>query len=112
MKRYGMELLMACLLLVSFLILSKQAAQVAGTMGKTENSRTVLVDVGHGGTDPGMIGVGGLEEKGINLQIAVKLKEILETKGYTVVMTREEDKRLYDENSRTRKHRICSEGLP
>ena len=47
MKRYGMEFLMACLLLVSFLILSKQAAQVAGTMSTADNSRTVLVDVGH-----------------------------------------------------------------
>ena len=103
MKGYGMEFLMACLLLVSFLILSKQAAQVAGTMSTADNSRTVLVDVGHGGADPGMIGVGGLEEKGINLQIAVKLKAILEEKGYTVVMTREEDKGLYDEDSRNQK---------
>lgn len=103
MKRHGMEFLMACLLLVSFLILSKQAAQVAGTMSTADNSRTVLVDVGHGGADPGMIGVGGLEEKGINLQIAVKLKAILEEKGYTVVMTREEDKGLYDEDSRNQK---------
>lgn len=103
MKGYGMEFLMACLLLVSFLILSKQAAQVAGTMSTADNSRTVLVDVGHGGADPGMIGVGGLEEKGINLQIAVKLKAILEEKGYTVVMTRQEDKGLYDEDSRNQK---------
>ena len=103
MKRYGMEFLMACLLLISFLILSKQAAQVAGTISTAEKSRTVLVDVGHGGADPGMIGVGGLEEKGINLQIAVKLRAILEEKGYTVVMTREEDKGLCDEKSRNQK---------
>ena len=103
MKKYGLELLMACLLLVSFLILSKQAAQVAGTMATTDNSKTILVDAGHGGADPGMIGVGGLEEKGINLQIAMKLREILEKKGFTVIMTREEDKGLYDEESRNQK---------
>ena len=51
MKKYGLELLMACLLLVSFLILSKQAAQVAGTMATTDNSKTILVDAGHGGGD-------------------------------------------------------------
>ena len=110
MKKYGMELLMACLLLVSFLILSKQAAQVAGNMSTAEHSRTILVDVGHGGADPGMIGVGGLEEKGINLQIALKLKEILETKGYTVVMTREEIKDSTMKIAEIRKHRICSDG--
>ena len=98
MKKYGLELL-----LVSFLILSKQAAQVAGTMATTDNSKTILVDAGHGGADPGMIGVGGLEEKGINLQIAMKLREILEKKGFTVIMTREEDKGLYDEESRNQK---------
>lgn len=103
MKKYGLELLMACLLLVSFLILSKQDAQVAGTMATTDNSKTILVDAGHGGADPGMIGVGGLEEKGINLQIAMKLREILEKKGFTVIMTREEDKGLYDEESRNQK---------
>ena len=103
MKKYGLELLMACLLLVSFLILSKQAAQVAGTMATTDNSKTILVDAGHGGADPGMIGVGGLEEKGINLQIAMKLREILEKKGFTVIRTREEDKGLYDEESRNQK---------
>lgn len=103
MKKYGLELLMACLLLVSFLILSKQAAQVAGTMKTTDSSKTILVDAGHGGADPGMIGVGGLEEKGINLQIAMKLREILEKKGFTVIMTREEDKGLYDEESRNQK---------
>ena len=103
MKKYGLELLMACLLLMSFLILSEQAAQVAGTMATTDNSKTILVDAGHGGADPGMIGVGGLEEKGINLQIAMKLREILEKKGFTVIMTREEDKGLYDEESRNQK---------
>lgn len=103
MKRYGMELLMACLLLISFVILSKQAAQATGIMSTVQVSQTILVDAGHGGTDPGMIGTGGLEEKGINLQIAMKLKSVLESKGYTVVMIREEDKGLYEENSRNKK---------
>ena len=103
MKQYGMELLMACLLLVSFLILSRQAAQVADTMSTADSVKTILVDAGHGGADPGMIGEGGLEEKGINLQIALKLKDVLEKKGFRVVMTREEDKGLYDEESRNQK---------
>lgn len=63
MKKYGLELMLGCLLLVSFLILSKQAAEVSETMSSTENSKIILVDAGHGGADPGMIGVNGLEEK-------------------------------------------------
>ena len=56
MKKYGLELMLGCLLLVSFLILSKQAAEVSETMSSTENSKIILVDAGHGGADPGMIG--------------------------------------------------------
>lgn len=37
--------------------------EVSETMSSTEN-QTILVDAGHGGADPGMIGVNGLEERG------------------------------------------------
>lgn len=63
----------------------------------------ILVDAGHGGADSGMIGVDGLKEKGINLEISVKLKKVLEKRGYTILMTREEDKGLYEENTKNMK---------
>ncbi|MCD7865810.1 MAG: N-acetylmuramoyl-L-alanine amidase [Clostridiales bacterium] len=52
----------------------------------------------HGGNDPGKVGVSGTNEKDINLEIAVKLRDALETQGFEIVMTREEDKSLADEN--------------
>ena len=61
------------------------------------------VDAGHGGMDSGMVGIGGLKEKGINLDIAMKLKGILEKKGLAVVMTREEDKGLYENGTKNMK---------
>ena len=63
----------------------------------------ILVDAGHGGVDSGMVGIGGLKEKGINLDIAMKLKTILEKKGLAVVMTREEDKGLYENGTKNMK---------
>lgn len=51
----------------------------------------VAIDVGHGGFDPGKVGVSGVLEKDINLSIAKKLKRRLEKKGIMVVLTREED---------------------
>lgn len=57
----------------------------------------IAVDPGHGGRDPGKIGINGALEKDINLSIAIKVKEQLENNGYTVVMTREEDIGLYSE---------------
>lgn len=50
-----------------------------------------------------MVGVGGLEEKGINLEISVKLKESLEERGFRVLLTREEDTGLYDESADNKK---------
>lgn len=69
----------------------------------SEKEKVIVIDAGHGGADPGMIGIGGLEEKGINLAVSMKLKEALENQGFTVVMTRQEDKGLYEEGTRNKK---------
>ena len=103
LKKYKLELFMACLLLVSFYFLSRQAAQVSVITKNREKSQVIAVDPGHGGTDPGMIGVDGLEEKGISLEISMKLSELLKEKGYRVVMTRKEDKGLSDPSASNKK---------
>ena len=65
--------------------------------------KVIVVDCGHGGIDPGMIGIDGLKEKEFNLAIGMKLKKALEDYGYQVVMTRETDTGLYDEDSQNKK---------
>ncbi|WP_248927410.1 N-acetylmuramoyl-L-alanine amidase [Paenibacillus hamazuiensis] len=52
---------------------------------------SIVVDAGHGGSDPGAIGVNGLEEKAVNLDIARRLKDELTARGYDVSMTRDSD---------------------
>ena len=106
MKKYRIELTMACLLLVCFYLLSRQAAVISVNQAETtkgEAGPLILVDAGHGGSDPGMIGMGGLEEKGINLSISLFLRDTLEKSGYSVIMTREEDKGLYDSGAANKK---------
>ena len=100
MRKPLVEFIMAGLLLASFYLLSKEAADV---VTKTDISRRIVIDAGHGGDDPGVIGIGGLKEKEINLQIASKLKAALEKKGYQVYMTRENDMGLYEEEDRNEK---------
>lgn len=51
----------------------------------------VTIDPGHGGKDPGAIGIGGLREKDIVLPISQRVAEILERQGIAVVMTRSND---------------------
>ena len=55
-------------------------------------ARTIVIDPGHGGKDPGAHGSNNLQEKGIVLNISQKLRELLTTKGYTVLMTRDTDR--------------------
>ena len=63
----------------------------------------VVIDAGHGGSDPGKVGVDGSFEKEINLQIALKLREYLEQSDVDVVMTREEDTGLHGEGAGSKK---------
>lgn len=101
MKKHYMEILMGGLLLVCVYFLSKEAAAVSTTMNQSKG--VLMVDCGHGGMDPGMIGINGVQEKDFNLSIGLKLKTELEKKGYQVVTTREKDEGLYEETSVNKK---------
>ncbi len=54
--------------------------------------RTIVIDPGHGGKDPGAIGVNGLEEKEVVLDVSLRLKDLIEKKlKKKVIMTRDDD---------------------
>ncbi len=53
--------------------------------------RTVVVDPGHGGKDPGAIGPTGVKEKDVVLGIGLELRTMLEKAGFKVFMTRDKD---------------------
>ena len=63
----------------------------------------VVLDAGHGGNDPGKVGVDGTLEKDINLSLVYKLKEVLEAADVTVILTREEDHGLYQDSDTNKK---------
>jgi N-acetylmuramoyl-L-alanine amidase len=56
--------------------------------------QTVVLDAGHGGRDPGAIGVGGVREKDVTLNLARALEPLLEARGFRVVHTREDDRKI------------------
>ncbi len=53
--------------------------------------KTIVIDAGHGGKDPGAISCRGYPEKDINLKIAKYLKEELKQRGYNAILTRSKD---------------------
>lgn len=64
---------------------------------------TVVIDVGHGGNDPGKIGVDYVKEKDVNLQIALCLKAQLQARGVKVILTREDDTCLATQGATNKK---------
>lgn len=65
--------------------------------------KTVVIDSGHGGIDPGKKSDNGILEKDVNLSIAKKLQKKLIDTGFNVVMTREDENGLYSENDDNKK---------
>jgi len=95
-------------LLVAFsMIYTAEKIGQVYTMGEAalsaETEHVVVVDAGHGGFDPGKVGINGAEEKDINLAIAKKVAEYLEAGDIKVVMTRKDDAGLYDPDSDNKK---------
>ncbi len=76
-------------LLLTALALPGSFVQAAGPLA----GRVIVIDPGHGGEDPGAV-VNGFKEKDVNIQIALKLKALLESAGAATVYTRVDDSTL------------------
>lgn len=108
MKGFQYKLLsgaMAVMLLVSMFYVGREAAVyvAAGNVDRKEEKLRVVIDAGHGGDDPGKVGINGVNEKDVNLQIAQQVKKFLEANDVEVIMTRESDAGLYDADASNKK---------
>ena len=108
MKKYiekyfslGVGLLMAAALLY----IAKEGEQyiTSRQVQMGEEWVCIVLDAGHGGDDPGKIGINGSREKEINLAITQKVKDYLEANDIKVVLTREGDEGLYDAGAENKK---------
>lgn len=84
---------MGILLLLGVIVMSKKLSEIVEDVFQNVEPREALIviDPGHGGQDPGKVGVNDALEKDINLAIAEKLRKNLEDMGVQIVMTREDD---------------------
>ena len=100
-----LSVIMTMLLLVSVVYVGREmASYVAGrSVDVKEEKICVVIDAGHGGDDPGKVGINGANEKDVNLEIARLVKQFLEENDIEVVMTRESDEGLYDVNASNKK---------
>lgn len=105
-----LSIVMAAILLVSMYFVARESAAyvnadkiISGKSGGGAGDICVVIDAGHGGADPGKVGINGALEKDLNLQIANRLKKFLEAQDIKVVMTRTDEGGLYDENASNKK---------
>jgi N-acetylmuramoyl-L-alanine amidase len=99
------------ILVIALIFTVGKSAQFVSTVGenvitifKDKNKDiTIAIDAGHGGIDPGKVGVNNALEKDINLAIALKLERNLAQNGINVVMTRTDDDGLYEESDTNKK---------
>lgn len=68
----------------------------------TVDNRTIVIDPGHGGEDPGA-SENDIIEKHLNLDVSLKLNSFLTGAGYNTILTRTEDKLLYKQGEENRK---------
>lgn len=99
-----LKLVMVGILMVSMFVVAREGAVYVNSL-QVENKKRVcvVIDAGHGGSDPGKVGINNQLEKELNLRIAEILKGFLQAQGVEVVMTRQSDDGLYDEDASNKK---------
>lgn len=95
--------ILSVLVVLVVVILGSYTVKVTETMGRTSKNLVVVIDPGHGGFDPGKVGVTGSLEKDINLSISYKIKQRLEKRGIQVIMTRTQDEAVCQESDTNKK---------
>ncbi|MDE6916259.1 MAG: N-acetylmuramoyl-L-alanine amidase [Lachnospiraceae bacterium] len=105
--------ILTLLLVLAMILVARESVQFVSTIEehtrraflKDGEEITIVIDAGHGGIDPGKIGVNNALEKDINLAIALKVERNLRENGINVVMTRTDDSGLYKETDSNKKVR-------
>ena len=98
-----MELILAVCLIAAAFFLANQRTVFVQSDDTKETKTYIVIDAGHGGSDPGKVGINNALEKDINLSLALKLKKVLEQEDLEIVLTRDSDAGLYSEGSTNKK---------
>lgn len=79
------------------------------TVGLPVNNKVIVIDAGHGVPDEGAESSNGTTEAESNLKIALKVQNLLEQSGATVILTRSDENAIYDIDSKTLKQKKISD---
>lgn len=89
--------LLICSIFISVTYLCSKTTETIAQMIPVERQHTIVIDAGHGGEDGGAISCTGVTESKYNLEIALKLNDLLHLMGYDTRMVRTTDTSVYTE---------------
>lgn len=79
------------------------------TVALSVSNKVIVLDAGHGNPDGGAVSTNGISEAEINLKIALKLQNLLEQSGATVILTRSDENGIYDADKTKLKNQKVSD---
>ena len=112
MRKYKYIIISVAVVITSLLILKVRNASADVMEYMPVSNKIVVLDAGHGGIDPGAMNKDKtILEKDINLEITKKLRDLIEASGGTVIMTRDKDVSLYEEDGNKTTRQKYNENL-
>ena len=107
-KTIKITILSIFVLVFGFAIISDRKEAVP-TVSLPVSGKTIVIDAGHGKPDEGAESSNGTTEAETNLKIALKLQNLLEQSGCTVILTRSDENSIYDIDSKTLRQKKISD---
>lgn len=99
---FSTSILLGLFFVLSILQITDSAEYTSSSDVNTDFSEMkVIIDAGHGGVDGGAVAPDSTLEKDINLDIALKLNEMLKLAGVETILTRDSDISIHDESAKT-----------
>lgn len=113
LNRKRLSFIVGCLFVSIFTFMfitgNNKKAETVPTVSLPVSGKTIVVDAGHGVPDEGAESSNGTTEAETNLKIALKVQNLLEQSGCTVILTRSDENAIYDMDSKTLKQKKISD---
>lgn len=111
LNRKKLLLITSCIFvgIFTFLVTTTNLESAVPTVSLPVSGKVIVVDAGHGVPDEGAESSNGTTEAETNLKIALKLQNLLEQSGCTVILTRSDENAIYDIDSKTLKQKKISD---
>ena len=107
-KRIAIVVMSVFVSIFAFIFVTDKQEMIP-TVSLPVSGKTIVIDAGHGKPDEGAESSKGTTEAETNLKIALKLQNLLEQSGSSVVLTRSDENAIYDIDAKTLKQKKISD---